>query len=176
MRVLLPILVRVLAALLALALISAGVVLVVEIVAAWLGTGWALLPDDTGDRLARSRWDERTPVLVFSAITITGLLALAAGLWRRPPLTVPVASDEEIVMERYSLERSVQSRLERLDGVTGARVRVTRRRIAARITSNRALPPEDLRATAADTISSVLDQYHLSLQPQLTVRFRRGEL
>jgi hypothetical protein len=175
-RVLVPLLVRLLSTLLALALIAVGVVLVVEIVSAWLGSGWAVLPDDTAERLSRTRWDERTPVLVFAAMALVGLLALTAGLWRRPPLTVPLESDDDIVVERYSLERSVRRRLDQLDGVTASRVRVTGRRLVARIVCNRALPPDDIRADATAAIASVLDRYGLPLRPQLTVRFRGGTL
>ena len=121
-------------------------------------------------------WDERTPVLVFTAIGVVGLLAIAAGLWRRPPLTVAVVGGDDVIVERYSLERSVRRRLERLDGVTSSKVRVTGRRLVASVTANRALPPDDIRAAAADTISSVLSRYQLPLRPHLSVRFRGGEL
>jgi hypothetical protein len=49
MRLLVPVLVRLLSAILAIALIAIGVVAVVEIVWAWLGAGWVILPDDTAE-------------------------------------------------------------------------------------------------------------------------------
>ena len=176
MRVLVPLFVRLLSTLLALGLVAVGVVAIVEIVSAWLGTGWVILPDDTADRLARTEWDEQVSVLVFGGLGLVGLLAVAGSLWRRPPLTVSLDSEDDIVVERYSLERSLRRQLEALDGVTGARVRVTGRRLFARVACNRALPPDDIETAATDVLASVVSRYRLPLRPQLNVRYRGGQL
>lgn len=172
MRVLAPVLTRLLAALMALVLVAVGGLLVVEVVSNAFDGGFAVLPLDLPDQLRSAEWDDTVVMAVSVGAAAIGLLLLLAALWPRPPLTVDAAVDG-LRVERYALERSLGRLLDRVDGVSGARVRVGRRRVRARVDTTRRLQPETVGENAERELRDVCRQLGLSLQTDVRLR-RQG--
>lgn len=175
MRYVVPLLARLFSALLALSLVAAGVIVVVEVAAARLGIGWTILPSDTVQKLRDRAWDDQAVVLTIVAVAVVGLVALLVGLWPRAPLTVPITGIPGASYERYALERSVTRRLEAVDGVTGARVRAGRRRVTARVDTNRRFRPDELRAEVESVLAQTVAERSVALSPRVRLRHPGGE-
>jgi hypothetical protein len=173
-RYAIPLLARVFSVVLAVALIGVGVVALVEIVAAWLDAGWTVLPDDTATELRSLHWDDRSVVVTLIIVGVVGLLALALGLWRRPPLTLAVEGEPDVRVERRALERSAQRHLTAIDGISRARVRATSSRLMARVETTRRTGHDELRAAADATLHSITDQQHIAAQPDVRLRPAKG--
>jgi hypothetical protein len=169
-----PVFTRIFSVLLALALMVAGVVVVVEVFAAWFGAGWTLLPDDTTSRFEHWHWDDRSVVIAIVVVGAVGLIALLVGLWPQPPLTVPVGGQPEVSYERHALEQSIQHQIEGLDGVAKARVRIDRNRLRTRVATSRRHQPEELKARVDELVASVVSSRHLDLRPEVRLRLPGG--
>ena len=176
MRVFVPVFTRIFSALLALALITAGVVVLVEVVAAWLGIGWTILPTDTADRFEEWHWDDRAIVVTSAIVLAVGVIALLIGLWRRAPLTIPLDDNADVTFERHALEQSLRRRVEALDGVTTARIRAGKKRLRARVDTNRRHQPEEVKARVETHLAEVAAAQHLDLPRDVQLRYRGGEL
>ncbi len=178
MRILVPILSRLLSTLFALALIAGGVLLIVEAVSTWVGAGWSVLPDDVVRRASAWQWSDRTVVMALAIVGALGLSALLTAVWRRPALTVPVDGRSGAAVERYALEKSLRSRLEAVDGVSGARVRVNRKRVAARVDTKRRHEPGQLKTVVEQELDRTLNERHLNLnlRRRLRLRYEGGEV
>ena len=176
MRLVVPVLTRILSALASLALIAAGVVAAVEVVAAALERDPVVLPSDYAAQATRWQWDDRSVMVVLAVTGAVGVILLLTGLWRRAPLTIPVAGREGVAVERRGLEGSLSRRLAELDGVSSARVRVGRRRVRVRVDSRRRQAPERVRDAARALIDEALADQHLQLEPTVRLRYRGGEL
>ncbi len=176
MRIIVPLLTRVLSVLLAVALIGAGAVLMVEVAAAWLGAGWTILPPDTVARASTWQWDDDEIVVAIASVGGVALLALLVGLWRRPPLTIGLEGCEGVAVERYALEGSLRRRLEALDGVSSARVRAGRRRVSAKVDTRRRHEPAQLKNRVEESLAEMVDAQHVGLKSTVRLRSRGGEL
>jgi len=132
---------RLLAALVALALVAAGVVAVVEVVAAALGADPLLVPRDGWAADGRStEWADRGVRYFFIIVGAVGVVLAAVALVRRPPrrLAVPAPSGlEDVTIRRRGLERSLQRTAESIDGVRQASVRIKRTQVRIRIGTHR---------------------------------------
>ena len=170
MHLLAPVFTRVFSALLALALIASGIVVVVEVFAAWLGAGWTILPDDTAALFQRWEWNDRPVVVTLVIVAVAGLLALLIGLSQRPPLTVPIEGQPDVSYERHALEQSIRRDVERLDGVTKARVRVARGRLVTRVDTNRRLQPDDVKSRVDGRLHEITTARRISLRPDVRLR------
>ncbi|HEY3833361.1 MAG TPA: DUF6286 domain-containing protein [Acidimicrobiia bacterium] len=168
MRVLLPVAARLISAILAIAMLCAGVVLVIEVVSAWVGHGWVILPADLHTRFAHWHWDDRSVVLTFVALGVVGLVSVLVGSWPRPPLTVPL-DNSDIAIERHPLEVSLSRRLQALDGVTRARVRIDRGRVRATVDTNRRRSDDDVRVAAHELLVDAVTTNELQLDPKVEV-------
>ncbi|MFP3900350.1 MAG: DUF6286 domain-containing protein [Acidimicrobiia bacterium] len=173
MRVLAPALTRLLAALMALALVAGGVLICVEVLANWIGDGFVVLPGDWPDQLRTTEWSDQTVRAVSLGLAAGGVLLLLAALWPRPPLTVD-ADVPGLRVERHSLERLLGHRLDRVEGVSGSRVRVGRRRVRARVDTTRRLQPETVREQAEREIAAFCERHRLALRPDVRLRTRGG--
>jgi hypothetical protein len=169
MRVVIPVLTRLLSALCALAIVAFGGVLAAEVVANWIGNGFVVLPPDWPTQLRSTSWDApivRSSLLILLAAGI--VLLLVAGV-RRPPLTIDSKRDG-IVVERHALESTLRRRLESIDGVSGSRVRVDNDRIRATVATTRRVEPESIRERAAGELSAFCALHELPPSPAVTLR------
>lgn len=190
MRYLAPVLTRLLSIVLAVALMVAGVVALVEVAAALQGADRVIVSQHTIDELGRRRWDDGVVVATLIGLAVLGLAAVAAGLWPRPPLllassapsssgasppAVPgdaaTGATPSVAVERRSLERVVGDELRAVEGVTDATVKAGRSRMSARVDANRRLAPPDLDDQVRRVVSGQLARSGLVLDT--TVRVRR---
>ena len=110
MRLVVPVLTRLLSALAALAVLALGVVILVELVANATGNGFVILPEDWPDRLRDTAWDDSLVRNLLIAAVVVGAIMIAAACWSHPPLTVPT-NQPDLRLERHGArERSSPSR------------------------------------------------------------------
>jgi hypothetical protein len=171
MRLVVPVLTRLLSALAALAVLAAGVIVLVELVANWTGNGFVLLPEDWPDRLRVTSWDDTVVRNLLLASLVVGAILILAACWPHPPLTVPT-NQPNLRMERHALESAARRRLMSVDGTTDARVRATTSRIDARVDTTRRVQPEQVRAAAASALAEFCQQHELVLDTRVRLRTR----
>ena len=154
MRVLL----RLLAALLGLALAAAGVILAVEVGWAWArpGHGPLLVPWRSWlVSLAGVTWTGRPVRLTAIVVAVAGFLLLLIAAAARGPKTVPLTDpspEVSAVTTPRSLARLVGNTVRNADGVTGSTVTASSRRIRVRARSRLSTEAELLpRLTEAAT-------------------------
>jgi hypothetical protein len=124
---------RILCLLLAAAIATAGVLAVIEIIAANTDNDpvvvkWRGLVDD----LTTTEWKTGAPRVVAIVLIIVGLLLLFFALRRGKPSTVPLttnASATDMTTTRKSLQRSLSTLATSVDGVADAKAKVKRRKI-----------------------------------------------
>ncbi len=119
MRLIVPVLTRLLAALAALALLAAGVVILVELIANATGNGFVILPEDWPDRLRTTGLGRHPRTQPAHRCARRGRVLILVACWPHPPLTVPT-NQPAVRMERHALEDAVRRRLSAVDGATGA--------------------------------------------------------
>lgn len=168
MRIVIPAFTRLFSALVALALMALGGLILIEVVANWTGNGFLILPTDWPTQLRSTAWDAtivRNSLLVTLAI---GLALLMVAFWRRPPLTVD-SGKNGMRIERHALETSLRRRLDSLDGVSGTRVRIDKSRIRATVDTTRHLTPEAVRDRAVEELAGFCTLHDLDLTPDVTL-------
>ncbi len=118
---------RVLAAVIALGLFVGGLLLAVEIVVAGFDRRPWVVPHDRWYSSARFRsWESAPPRWIFIGIVAGGLALLVAQLVRRRTATLaltPGAIPADV--GRRSLEKALIREASRIDGVSGAKARVS---------------------------------------------------
>jgi hypothetical protein len=134
---------RLLAAVVAIALFAAGVVAVIEVIAAAFGADPVIAPRDDWARNGRTtHWNDTDVRVFFVILAVIGVILLFVALGRRRPTYLPVttgtgAEVEAASVRRASVEANLASTARSVDGVRAARVRVDRRRIRVKTTTNR---------------------------------------
>jgi hypothetical protein len=169
MRTALPILTRLVAVAVALALLAAGVLLLVELVASVFGGDTVFLPVDFTDRLRSTPWDDpavRWTVLGLG-LAATGLLV--AALWPRPPLEIEVQVPG-MLAERRSVEAAMRRRVQRIDGVDDVRVHADARHVSARVTTSRRHRPDLVKAAVDQELRDFIHVHELAITPLVSVR------
>src|SRR3954462_2475041 len=127
---------RILCLLLAAAIAVAGVLTVIEIIAANTDhdpvvVKWHGLVDD----LATNEWKTAGPRVAAIVLILVGLLLLFFALRRGKPSTIALTTGAEatdMTTPRRSLQRSLSTVATSVDGVAEARVKVKRRKIIVR--------------------------------------------
>ncbi len=164
---------RVLAAVLALALLVGGLLAAAEIVVAGFGRKPWLVPHDQWYRSARARhWDAAPPRWIFIGLVVAGLALLLLQLARRRPATLdltPAAVPADL--GRRSLERSLVREASRVDGVAGARVKVDGSKAEVLATTNRRRTAE-LQPRVAEAVDRRVGSLGLARIPAVRVRIR----
>lgn len=161
-RVLLPVVVRILSALLALTLITIGVIAVAEVVGVWLGHDrWVLLPDDTSERLTRWRWDDIATRWLIVGLLATAAVALVVAMAPRAPMTVQLADRPSVRFERHALERALANELDTVDGVDRVAVRADEQHIAVRAETARRHSGEQVHAAVDQHLTESLARLRL---------------
>jgi hypothetical protein len=165
---------RVLAALLSLALIVAGVIVVTEVIAQRLGRqpaivdwprvyGWA----------QRTPWQQGSVRVACIALMILGLLLLIAELKPRKPQRLPVRTDAtDAAYSRRGVAATVRSAVSDVDGITSASVAVSRRKVNVKATTAGLQPftAESLQEPVTAAAQQRLQALELQRPPALSVR------
>ena len=165
---------RVLATLLALALLLGGLLAVVEVVLAALGrppwlvphpdwTSW-LTDQDLGSGIVRA---------VLIGAVVLGLVLLVLALRRGRPGALPLPARVESVRttaSRRGIERTLRAAATRPDGVRDAQVKARRRTVRVRA-ATALRDPADLQSRVTQAVTERLEELGLAgaLRPRVTV-------
>lgn len=165
---------RILAALLAIALLLGGLLAATEIVLGQLGQpAWLIPRQQLGNWLTRQMWDDTIIRLILAGLALVGLLLLLPALRRGRPRLLPVASQTpgvSVTVLRRGAERALANAASRASGVRGASAKVSRRRVKV-VARTAVRSPEDVRqATHAAVTSRLADLGLDRLQPQIKVK------
>ncbi len=157
---------RIVAALLALALLVGGVLVAVEIVLGLAGRDPWIIPWDTWYRDARQHdWATTSVRWLFAAIGAAGIALLGLQIFPRRPMTLPFGSDSdgEVVIRRKSVESTLARAATRIDGVDRASTRLGKTTVAVKARSHRR-DPGDLAGVVTDAVRNA----HQRIQPTQT--------
>ena len=171
---------RVLAPLLGLALAVAGVLLVIEVVSAWVRPdidGGLLVPwPDWGTTLANLSWNESPVPGIAIGVGVAGLLLVFVGLAaRRADVRLDAPTAEMTVMTSPRvLARLVGTRVRASDDIVSASVTASARRVAVTARAWSDAPPE-LRETVVGRVEEMLDELPLRRRPRVAVSVQEQE-
>jgi hypothetical protein len=173
-------LVRVLAPLLGIALAVAGVLVVIEVVAAWVRPGMEgvlLVPwPDWRDTLANLSWNQSPVPGIAIGVGVGGLLLIIVGLAARRSevrLEAP-RTDMTVTTSPRVLARLVGTRVRESDDVLSASVAASARRVAVTALAWHDAPP-DLREVIVGRVQELLDELPLRRRPRVAVSVRKQE-
>lgn len=161
---------RVLPSVVAAAVVAAAAILtVIETIAAAVGRPGYVLPVGSLTALpGASRFDDPLTIAIAVALCIVGLAAIVLAVRPGRPRTIALtAADSQTVigMSRTALRRHLSAAATGVDGVTGARVQIGRRRIRVTATS----PLHDTSGLASQVTDAVTDRLR-ELQPLRPLR------
>ncbi len=170
---------RVLAVMVALALLVLSVLVLVEIV--WIlalgGTQPVVLPyPPVTDYLAELTWNSAPARAILIGLVIVGLLLITAAFRRSKPGLLTLASSNGPVtagVDRRTLQRAAATAATDVDGISSATARVSRRRVAVSGVS-RLRDPSGLQDQLTGRMQSWVDGLNLATPPALTVTVDQG--
>jgi hypothetical protein len=168
---------RVVAAVLALALLVGGLLVAVEIVVAGFDRRPWVLPHDRWYVSARQRtWESAPARWMFIGLLVAGLALLLLQLARRRPTALPlVPSAVPADVGRRSLERSLAREATRVDGVAAARAKIDKDTAQVVASSNRR-QPGDLQPRITHALDRRLATLGLERPPAVRVKVQaRGD-
>lgn len=167
---------RLLAALLSLALIVAGVLVAVEVVAQRLGRNPAVVDwPHLYDWARRTPWQQGSVRVTCVLLALLGLLLLVAELKPARPSRLPARSDSaDAAYTRRGVAATVRSAVTDVDGISSAAVSVGRRKVKVAATTAGLQPytAETLREPATAAAQQRLDALELRNPPTLSVQVR----
>jgi hypothetical protein len=169
---------RLLALIVALALIALAVVVIVEVIAKLVGAGPVLVDwPATYAWVQRSTWNDTVVRGVSLLLVLAGLALVIGELWPSRVRRLPVDSPDpatDAAITRRGLARDVTAAVSEVDGVTPARVTVGRRRVTVRAAARSAdTDPGTLRDAVTTSVRNRLDRLHLRRRPRLAVNVSR---
>jgi Family of unknown function (DUF6286) len=165
---------RLLAALLALGLATAGVLVVVEVIAARLDKPYAVVNwrriYDWGETTSLTQGSVRVACIVTAVL---GLLLLLAEVKRRRPTRLAAASESiDAGYTRRGVATAIRQAVTDVDGINRAAVTVRRRRIRVQARTSGVEPytAESLQGPATEAAQSRLADLDLDREPRLKVQ------
>lgn len=169
---------RVLALILATALLLAAVIGLVEIALAALHRPpWIVPGGDWANWLRGHRWNDGVVRVALSIVLVSGLLHLVAGLYRGSPAELALTSREPgvtVTASRRSVERLLDAVARSIPGITSARV-ATRRRGVRVDAWTRIHDAADLRDRVEAAVRESIGDLELSRPQRVTVRVHTEE-
>lgn len=165
--------VRILSSLLGLAIAAVGALLAIEVAWQWAfpEKNYLVVPwKDWRDRLSTVDWTNLVVQLVAGGVVIVGLLLiLFASTARRKDIKMhEPAADVSVTTSPRSLARVVGQKVRTQDGVTGASVTASAKRVYVRADS-RMHSESELRPKLLDVAQSVVDSLPLPTKPRVSV-------
>jgi hypothetical protein len=139
---------RVLCALLAGLFLAAGVIAVIEIISAHTNNGSVVVDWPRFARaLERNTWSDAGPKVAAVILIVVGVILVLLGLRRGQPAALELAGDGsgiEAATTRKSLQRLLRTVASESEGITGAKVRVKRRKVRVLASSSLEQGSDDL--------------------------------
>ena len=171
---------RLLAALLALALIVVGTLLIIEVIAARLGDHPALVHWHSSYAwLHRTHWQQGSVRVAAAVLILLGLVLLIAELTPPRVSRLAVAEDgaapDDVAFTRRGVAAALRAAVADVDGIRSANVHVKRRSVSiqARAAAQDSNAARALREPATAAARDRLDSLQLASPPRLTVRVAR---
>lgn len=165
---------RLLAALISIALIVVGVLVIVEVIAARLGKAPAIVHwHKTYDWAHRTPWQQGSVRVACIALAVLGLILLIAELKRsRPSRLRTTSTDVDSAYARRGVAGAVRSAVSKVDGINSANVTVKRRKVKVAATTAGLQPftAEGLQEPVTTAAQQRLDALELDPAPSLSVR------
>ena len=166
---------RLVATVLALALVAAALLMVIEIVLAGVSAGPLVVPYDSWYETGRdTMWSSAVARRVFVLIFVVGAALLLIGLLRRRPLSLPLSTRHELVgtfVTRRSLEQSLARAATSVEGVERATVGATDERARVLVTASRH-ETGDLKEFVTAAVNERLGRLRLAGQARSDVSIR----
>lgn len=161
---------RVVAAVVALALLAVSLITLVEVILAALGRSPWLVDDGAArDELARRPWDDPVVILAWVSLIVLGIALLTAALAMGRQRSIAMDSGTgaaSLSVRRRSLERYLAGVATAQPGVQRAQASMRRGRIRVKADSTR-LDAQDVRARVQQAVTDRARA--LSLQPDQTI-------
>ena len=169
---------RLLAFIVAAALVVAGVIVIVEVIAARTGAAPVIIGWHSILRWGQHNTWNATSVEVACVIcAVVGLLLLLPQLRRRRPTRLTIASPKatDAALTRKGVSAAVGGAVNDVDGVAGSRVKVTHRRIKVTAASSAATTAtaNALKTPVKAAAQQIIDELQLTSRRRLTVGVER---
>lgn len=148
------------ATLTALVLLAACVLVAIVAVQLIIGQSPLISYRSVTDALRSTRWSDTITLIAGGAFALLGLLLLVATLLPGKPTVLPLNGDLDAGITRRSLRLALQNTASSVDGVSRAKLKLGRRRIVARIRTDRTNT-----AGLADAVRAALDRRLDQLTP-----------
>jgi hypothetical protein len=172
---------RVLAMLFGLALLAAGVILIIEVVAYRADAAPVVFDWTATYRWAqRTTWDDTAVRVTAGVLALVGLALLASQLVPRRPSRLPLRSGDgatDMAITRRGLSDTLSDAVNNVDGVGATRVAVRRRRVKIKAQARAALASTrdtEVRDTVTSAAQHRLDELDLRRPPRVAVNLSRG--
>jgi len=169
---------RVIAGVLALAVLVLGVLIAIEVGLAALERDPLVLPHDEWYQKARQRpWDDSSVRWLSAGIAAAGLVLLVVQLAPRGRRTLPGSSSSSPIVHevgRRSLQRGLARTAGSIDGVEHASARVASARATIRVRTPRR-DPGDLSERIREAVVPRLHDLDLDREPAVQVHVRHRE-
>lgn len=171
---------RPLALILATALLACTVIIIAEVIGVAVHHSPLLVPWPTWIRWAgATHWDAMVVRVWATVMMITGLVLLVLELKHRRATRLPLRSTAEATdatVTRRGLARMLRMEAARVDGITGATVRVSRMRARVRAASSARgqVAASALTESVTQALSTRLDGLNMRHTPRLSVRVVPG--
>lgn len=169
---------RLLAGVVALGLVAAGLLTAVEVVAGAARGRPLVVPwDDWFDDARRHAWSTREARTVLLVALAAGLVLLVLQLVRRGPQSLPRSAPAgnaaaTVEVNTRSLERALARLVTNIDGVDRASVRISHRTASVAVRTARR-DPGGLEASAREVVADRLRTLGLARPTEVVVRVRR---
>lgn len=167
---------RLVAAVLAVGITAAGVITVIEVVAAATGHRQVVLGYQSAYRYGlHNTWHATSVRVILVTAGVIGLVLLAIAFGRQPPLVLALAgeaSDETEVTRRSSLEQALGRAAAGVDGIARAKARLRRRRITVSADANRR-DTAGLKDAVRAEVETVVNRVGLAARPPVSVHVTR---
>ncbi len=171
---------RIVSAVLALALVLAGLLAGAEIALAALGRGPWVTPYPAWDAWSRQQtWSSPGVRAALAVTAVVGLALIVLGLRAGRPASVPLPAradgpDEvQVTASRRALEKALAAATQRVSGVSGADAALTRKRV--RVTARTTLRQGDLQGEVTEAVTTRLRDWGLADTLAASVKVaRRG--
>ena len=172
---------RFLSLVVALALVAGSVLLALEVGYAAAGKPPLLVPWPRLYELGDNQWDTALVRLVAAGVLLVGLLLLLIALKPRRAPRLRIASSQpgvDAAITRRSLRTTLLNAATRVDGISGAKAKVSKRKVTVTATSRLGTPDtaRSLTGQLEAALRARLDSLQLAKTPRLRARVspRRG--
>ncbi|WP_329070764.1 DUF6286 domain-containing protein [Streptomyces sp. NBC_01429] len=123
------------------------------------------------DDLRATHWSDRGPAVAGGAAALVGLVMVLAAVLPGRPTVLPLAGDLDSGASRRGLRGTLRTAAAGVDGVSRVKLKLRRRRVAARVRTDRT-NTEGLADAVRTALEQRLDQIDPARRPDVKVKLR----